>query len=369
MFKDLLNAARSNFAAHQREEEIRHLDIDPEEYVMLRDDKTPMAAELLRAILEKLKIPNWEVDDGTLRIVRISETHSLRKNWSLAMTSDTRRFHLKVYRDFEGELDEIDLASSRGLCAAISFVEQTIHDIRERKIREAEMRRLAALEEERRRRQEELENIISTVDQINEIHRNQYLKELSAAKLGEELLSSATEYIAYKVDAMQQTQIALPTGDDISSVQRKFDGKQFKIIDNVPCEFDEANSVINVSNRFIKSCIEGKNFISPALSIVKYEPETRSLVLSTAEKSDAYFNDSTRQFNGLANPLLEAERLLSRAAETEAKMKSDVAKISVLSVYLEVSTFKDLRPSIDSVLAGISENVNLIIWNAKNSNQ
>jgi len=120
---------------------------------MLRDDKTPMAAELLRAILEKLKIPNWEVDDGTLRIVRISETPSVRKNWSLAMTYDTRRFHLKVYRDFEGELDEIDLASSRGLCAAISFVEQTIHDIRERKIREAEMRRLAALEEERRRRQ------------------------------------------------------------------------------------------------------------------------------------------------------------------------------------------------------------------------
>lgn len=375
MFKDLLNAARNNFAAHQREEEIRHLDIDPEEYVMLRDDKTPMAAELLRAILEKLKIPNWEVDDGTLRIVRISETPSVRKNWSLAMTSDTRRFHLKVYRDFEGELDEIDLASSRGLCAAIGFVEQTIHDIRERKIQEAEMQRLAAIEEERRRRQEEFENVIATVDQINEIHRNRYLKELSAAKLGEEMLSSAGEYIGYKVDAMQQAQITLPAGDDIVSMQRKFDGKQFRIIDNVPCEFDETNSMINVSNRFIKSCIEGKNFISPSLSVVKYEPETRSLIQSTAEKSGVHFDDYAnhhayldKRLDGLTNPLLEAERLLASAAELEANVKGDVAKISVLSVYSEVSSFKDLRPSIDSVLAGISENVNLIIWNARNSN-
>jgi hypothetical protein len=146
MFKDLLNTARNNFEAHRREQEIRNLDIDPEEYVMLRDDKSPIAVDLLKAILEKLKLPNWEVDDGTLRIVRISEFPSIRKNWSLALTSDTRRFHLKVYRDFESELDEIDLASSRGICAAINFVEQTICDIRERKVREEEIAYLNQLD-------------------------------------------------------------------------------------------------------------------------------------------------------------------------------------------------------------------------------
>lgn len=373
MFKEFLNTARSNFAAHQRENEIKHLDIDPEEYAMLRDDKTPMAVELLKAILEKLKIPNWEVDEGTLRIVRISEAPSIRRNWSLAMTSDTRRFHLKVYRDFEGELDEFDLASSRGICAAISFVEQTIHDIRERKIREAEMRRLAAIEAEKRRKQEELEKIIAKVEQINEIFRSQYSKELSAAKLGEEFLTSATEYISHKVDLMSRTLVSLPVAD-INSVKSQFGEAQFKIIDCVPCQIDEQNSLIHVSNKFIKNCIEGKNFIAPVCSIVRYEEATRSLILEAAESSGGGVQPYSHhhglpagRFYGLPDPLNKATELLIMAKYNEAKMKGDVAKISVLSIYSEVSSFKDLMKSIDTVLADIAENVKLIDWNNSDS--
>jgi hypothetical protein len=375
MFKDLLNTARSNFATHQREEEIKHLDIDPEEYVMLRDDKSPMAAELLKAILEKLKIPNWEVDEGTLRIVRISEAPGLRKNWSLAMTSDTRRFHLKVYRDFEGELDEVDLASSRGICAAIAFVEQTIHDIRLRKIREAEIRKLAAIEAEKQRKQEELENILTKVDQINERCRSLYSKELNAAKLGEELLASATEYINHKVDLMPKALVSLPVSD-INSIKSQFGESQFKIIDRVPCQFDEQKSLLHVSNLFIKKCIEGKNFISPVCSVVGYDEATRSLIISKASSQGGdvqpfkqHHGLSEGRLDHLTDPLNKAAELLVMAKDIEAKMNGEIAKISVLSIYSEVSSFKDLMTSIDTALADIAENVKLIIWNISNSKQ
>lgn len=375
MFKDLLNAARSNFAAHQREEEIKHLDIDPEEYVMLRDDKSPMAAELLKAILEKLKIPNWEVDEGTLRIVRISEAPSIRRNWSLAMTSDTRRFHLKVYRDFEGELDEVDLASSRGICAAINFVETTIQDIRERKIREAEMRRLAAIEAEKRRKQEELENILAKIEQANDKCRGLYSKELSAAKLGEEFLASAIEYINHKVDMMPQAIVSLPVAD-IDAVKKQFGTLPFKIIDNVPCQLDTENSSLQVSNKFIKNCIEGRNFVTPICSIAKYDETDQNFSLvalgQSGEPVMAYGQNHSvlaRQLDGYSDPLDHATKFLSMANELEAKMKGDVAKISVFSIYSEISTFKDLMKSIDTVLAQIAENVKLIIWNNGNSRQ
>lgn len=375
MFKDLLNTARSNFAAHQREEEIKHLDIDPEEYVMLRDDKSPMAAELLRAILEKLKIPNWEVDEGTLRIVRISEVPGIRRNWSLAMTSDTRRFHLKVYRDFEGELDEVDLASSRGICAAINFVEKTIQDIRERKIREAEMRRLAAIEAENRRKQEELESILAKIDLANEKCRSLYSKELSAAKLGEELLASAIEYINHKVDIMPQAMVSLPVAD-ITAVKNQFGTLQFKIIDNVPCQLDLEHSSLQVSNKFIKNCIEGRNFVTPICSIASYdEADQRFDLVALGQSGEPVMasgqNHSvlSRQLEGYSTPLDRATKLLSMANELEAKMKGDVAKISVFSNYSEISTFKDLMKSIDIVLAHIAENVKLIVWNNANSQQ
>jgi hypothetical protein len=375
MLNDLLNTARNKFAAHQREKEIRHLDIDPEEYVMLRDDKTPMAEELLSSILEKLNIPNWMVDEKTLRIVRISEAPGARRNWSLALTSDTRRFHLKVYRDFGGDLDEIDLASNRGLCSAICFVEQTIHDIRQRELQAAEMRKLAAIEEGRRRQKEELANIIAKVEQINNKYQNLYSKWLSAAQLGEELLASAEDYITRKAASMPQTQIVLSIDDDIISVRQQFEGKQFSIIDNVPCEFDIASSEIHASNRFIKNCIEGRNFIYPICPLIQYEPETRSLILSTVGKPDRDLSAyehlqgfTNGRLGNLTNPLAEAERILSWVTDLDENVSGDVAKISVLSIYSEVSTFKELMQSIDSLLTKIADNVDLIIWNDKNSN-
>jgi hypothetical protein len=372
MFEVLLNTARNNFVAHQREEEIQYLDIDPEEYVMLRDDKNPMGLELLKAILEKLKIPNWDVDEGTLRIVRISEAPGVRRNFSLAITSDTRRFHLKIYRDFEGELDELDMGSSRGICAAINQVEQTIYDIRERKIREAELRRLAAIEEEKRREREELENILLKVEQINTKCRSLYSKELSAAQIGEDLLSEARDYIVSKVARLPQNMISMPV-NEIESVREKFEGKQFKIIDHVPCQFDEENSLIHVSNKFITNCIHGKNFISPVCSVVGYESESRSLVLTSVGESSSDSSHvashqglSARRLDRLRDPLEEAEKLLQIANDLNTNMKSDEAKISILSTSLQASSFEALRVSIDAELAYLAENVKLLVWNNQN---
>ena len=373
MFKSLLNQARDNFVAHQREEEIRHLDLDPEEYVMLRDDKSPMAIELLKAILEKLNIPHWEVDEKTSRVARILESSGARKDWALSITSDTRRFHLKVYRDFERELEDLDLVSSRGLCAAITFVEQTIHDIRERRIREAEIRRLAAIEEEKRRQQQELKNITAKIDEINIVCRRLYSKKQNALRLGDEFLKKCREYVAQKIIQTSQSQFSLPI-EDIAAVKPNFEGRQFKIIDDVPCKLDEINSAIHVSNKFLIDCLEEKNLISPICFSASYEPETRSLVLNIIERSSGEIHEvdqknelTPRRFDNLKDPLREADILLTQFVEIDSKMRDDVAKISLFSIYSETSTFEDLKKSIDLKFAVVDENVHLLMWNAKNS--
>lgn len=396
MFKDLLNTARNNFEAHRREEEIRHLDIDPEEYVMLRDDKSPIALELLKAILEKLKLPNWKVDDGTLRIVRISEFPSIRKNWSLALTSDTRRFHLKVYRDFESELGEIDLASSRGICAAINFVEQTICDIRERKVREEEIRRLAALEEEHRRREEELAKINAKINQINEDCKATYMKELSAYKLGEELLNNAINYITLKISKLDQTEISMPIEAGNEGIKDKFNGNQYSILDFVPCKLEEEKSSILISNAFIRHCINQENLIHPKFVKVEYISDTRSLVVSYSGQESSDLTDpilvinrpdrttislnrdqslrkyqydglSARTTRNLADPLSEVEKILIEAERLNSTTKDDLAKVSILGINAETTNFKDLIKIIEDVLSKISENVNLLLWNKKNA--
>jgi hypothetical protein len=396
MFKGILNTARTNFEAHKREEEIRHLDIDPEEYVMLRDDKSPIAVELLSAILEKLKLTNWEVDEGTLRIVRISESPSVRKNWSLAMTSDTRRFHLKVYRDFEGELDEIDLASSRGICAAIRFVEQTIVEIRERKVREEEMRRLIALEEEHRRREEELAKINAKIKQINEDCKASYMKEISAFKLGEELLSSAINYISLKVSKLDQTEIIMPVEVENEEINHRFNENKYGILDFVPCKLEEENSSISISNAFINHCINPENLVRPKCITVEYIADTRTLVVSDLDqevpapidptplinrswsatlslKRDQslrryqYDGLSPRATRNLVDPLSEVEKILIEAERLSSSTKGDLARVSILGINTETTNLKDLIKVIDDVLSKISENVNLLLWNKKNA--
>ncbi len=389
MFKVLLSTARSNFTAHQREEEIRHLDIDPEEYVLLRDDKTEMAVELLKAILEKLKVPKWEVDEGTFRIVRISESLSTRKSWALALTSDTRRFHLKVYRDFDGELEEVDLGACRGICAAIDFVEKQIQTICERKMQEAEMFRLAAAEqerlrkeeelariaaaheEERLRKEEELASIVAKIEQINQKCRSIYAKELAASKLGEELLIRATDHIALKVAKMSQAQVILPAGDDVLSVKSKFEGKRFKLIDNVPCEFNDESNCINVANAYITSCIDGRNLILPKCAEFIYIDEAHELVMNyvDADLPSSIQDDRLppRTINVRTNPLIEIDKILTKVERMELNARSDLANISIFSIDLKISSFKELIKTIDRVLGEIEENVNLIIWNENNA--
>jgi len=382
MFKELLNTAKNKFDAHQREEEIRYLDIDPEEYVMLRDDKNSIAFELLEAILEKLKIPNWEVDSATLRIVRISEASSGRKTWSLAITSDTRRFHLKVYRDFEPDLVDIDLASSRGICTAITFIEKKILDIREQKIREEERKRLAALEEERRHKQEELAEILGKVQQVNDQLMSIYNKKLSSAKLGEEFLARATEYISQKVSQLKQEEVALTIEGDIYEIKERFQGSLFKIIDEVPCQLDERSSLIKVSNSFINYCVCGKNLVQPACEILEYIQDTRSLVLRYECKNKDELQDqySYEKYNNQmishiepktlshsSNPLTDVETIFKRIHGQNLITKSDVANISLFDIDTKVANFNDMIKFIDNMLARFAQNVNLIAWNQKNS--
>jgi len=399
MFKDLLNSARSNFEAHQRAEEIRHLDIDPEEYVMLRDDKSPMAVELLKAVLEKLNLPKWEVDEGTSRIVRISEVQGSRKNWSLALTSDTRRFHLKIYRDFDADLEEIDLVACRGICAAINFVETTIQELHERRIREAEIRRIALIKEEIRRKKEEFAKIQAKVEHVNKTFLSIYAKELNSFKLGETIIESAIRYISDKVDTLPHAEILLPAGN-LQNTLIQFAGEQFKIIDNVPCKLDEATGAIRISNSFIKYCVNAKNHIEPKCGELKFNEETKELVISfkdsngiqvgpqkvyrePASSREPILSFSLRQKSSIpsphhigiqartielvSDPLQEITNISAKVEQIDASMRDEGAKVSVLSIYLETSSFRDIIAPINNLLSSIAENVSLIAWNSKNS--
>lgn len=421
MFKDLLNSAKSNFEAHQRAEEIRHLDIDPEEYVMLRDDKSPMGVDLLRAILEKLNLPNWEVDEGTTRIVRISETPGYRKAWSLALTSDTRRFHLKIYRDFESDLQGVDLIASRGICSAIKFVEATIQDLYEQRIREAELRRLALLEEEerriqeeelyrlelleeeKRRKEEELTKILAKVEHINKILHSIHSKELKSFKLGEEIIQKSVKYIADKVDTLPQAEISVAVAN-LQETQEKFTDEQFKIIDNIPCTLNESADSIKISNKFIKHCINAKNHILPKYREIQFNEATKEFVFKSKESDESLISsqgadnesyvtrtpistlNSTREssiplsktiqvhvqkkvhkIQATVDPLQEITNLLMRYEQKDQSTRDDMAKITVLNIYLETSTFDDLMVPINEMLSSIAHNVSLLAWNSINS--
>lgn len=70
--KDFLEAAKIEDAAYKRQQEIADLDLNPEEYMLLREDKSPLGLELMEAILEAKKNAEWIVDYSTHRLMRRS---------------------------------------------------------------------------------------------------------------------------------------------------------------------------------------------------------------------------------------------------------------------------------------------------------
>jgi hypothetical protein len=222
------------------------------------------------------------------------------------------------------------------------------------------------------------------------------MKEISAYKLGEELLSSAITYISQKVSKLDQTEIIMPVEVENEEINHKFNENKYGILDFVPCKIDEDNSSISISNAFINHCINPENLVRPKCITVEYIADTRSLIVSylgqdaTApidptsiiNRSDRttislnrdqslrryqYDGLSPRTSRNLADPLSEVEKILIEAERLSSSTKDDLARVSILGINTETTNLKDLIKIIDDVLSKISENVNLLLWNKKNA--
>jgi len=113
--RDILQQAQTQKAAYDRQEELRLLDLTAEEYMLLREDAEQIGVEILQSIAAKIDKPLWKIDSKTRRLCRTSSASRLRSSYldsaqySLAITSNSRRFFIKLYRDHE-EFDEAILA-------------------------------------------------------------------------------------------------------------------------------------------------------------------------------------------------------------------------------------------------------------------
>jgi hypothetical protein len=65
--------------------------------------------------------------------------------------------------------------------------------------------------------------------------------------------------------------------------------------------------------------------------------------------------------------LQEITNLSAQFEQIDASTREDSAKISVLAIYSETSSFRDLLAPINKLISSIAENVSLIAWNSKNS--
>jgi hypothetical protein len=136
--KDLLQQAQNQKAVFDREDELRNLDLSPEEYMLLREDSQHIGVEVLQAIAEKIGKEEWLVDPQTRRLCRTSvvtarsmqnrtrtRTALTTSQFSLAITSNTKRFFIKLYRDFD-EFDEAILANAESLISCVQLIDDEL---------------------------------------------------------------------------------------------------------------------------------------------------------------------------------------------------------------------------------------------------
>ena len=129
--KDILQQAKIQKAAYDRQEELRLLDLTGEEYMLLREDAEQIGVEILQSIAAKIDKPLWKIDSKTRRLCRTSSASTLRSShldsaqYSLAITSNSRRFFIKLYRDHE-EFDEAILATAKTLLSCVQLIEDEI---------------------------------------------------------------------------------------------------------------------------------------------------------------------------------------------------------------------------------------------------
>ena len=388
ILKDLLDQAKAKKAAHIRLLEIESLELTPEEYMLLREDKNPFGLELMHSILEKIPDCGWTVDDSTFRFVKSSKTDMgrgfQRASFSIALTSGTKRFFIKAFRDYP-ELAEFDLIKFPTITLAIHAINDEIEQIEDRKRIAEERRRQEAILAEQQRHAEiarlEQEEVASVKREISEIRELLLLIKEVEKKSAEE--SDLQSIRINKI--LDEFCSNLSTEEHVIYLEMsELPQKEYQIIDDIPCRttLDENKfPVTSISASHIRGCIDIRGILQESACSCDYDGNSNMLGFSCSPISNSILADVLQGFDGLSSSrvLVSIRFLKSVSLSTQLHRVNMIIRDSIdkfLIVRSGIAVFD--KPYIDASDSDISlvikervgsyvENVNAIIWSANNS--
>lgn len=361
----MLEAAKLLEAAHRRQQEILGLDLNPEEYMLLREDKSQLGLELLDAILEKMGNTEWVVDRSTHRLMRKSTSNSSngkfsrfgsqlngssQGQFSIGLTSNSKRFFLKVYRDYL-ELSEFDLVKSRFITDAIKVLDQKILSIEAQR----EQEKYLAIEAESIAIVRESQLIQALLDQVHELDRLAFFS-------GEERIQRLTEFVLEFSNGLPNAEVVI---DELDFSNQE----SYEIVDDVPCKntLDYQNNKIirSISNSYIQKCI---NFVN----LIRVEP-----IEFSCRQSDGYINisglnqrqhDAVYQFwsnepNFIKKPYSHALAILrENLSRAVLQIKPTKTLISIWDLEFDGESEEAIIASLKFKINEMAENVRVLQW-------
>ena len=278
---DILKKAKTQKESFNRQKEIEYLDLNPEDYLLLRDDQQEIGLDLLWSILERIKNPNWTVDQSSFRLSRLVENNSnadwnqsrnsSRQAFSITITSNSKRFFIRAFRDYT-ELSEYDLIKCQTISEAIKAVDDEIRRINIQRMEEERLRKLEQIKREQEAKEAENKRI-----QIEKIDYNIQKEKLSDLLIiVNEAHKKSHSDTEGQINAIKQLINGhctnLPTQEvEVDLMLSEEQTSEYEIKDEVPCQFifdTSGKTRVLVSSSFIEKGINYKNLISEEQSIL-----------------------------------------------------------------------------------------------------
>lgn len=387
--KNLLNDAKAKKAAHNRYLEIENLDLTAEEYMLIREDKNSIGLELMYAILEKIPNSGWMVDDSTFRFVRSSKSAVQngfqRVSFSIALTSGSKRFFIKVFRDYY-ELSNFDLIKFPSLILAIQAINNAIEEIENKKRIQEDLQRQEAFMLEQKRNAEiaRLEKLEAedVEHEISAIRNKLLLIEKAEKKSAEE-----SNFQAIRIhEHLDHFCSNLSTEVHFINLDLNLTPKlEYQIIDEIPCKaaIDENNNaIITISASYIKYCLNVRGIFHPSSCSCEYDPNTNLLIFSCASFSNALLAEVLKDFNvmqsternvsirllKLENSSTQLQRINKTLSNSMNNFLKNKTEITVFDTPYSDMPDSEILFVTKKLIESYAENVSSIIWSSKNSN-
>lgn len=359
--KSLLSEAKAAKTQHDREIEIANVDLTPEEYMLLREDDQHDGLSLLQAICEKLENSGWVVDSNTRRLCKRSVSSARPNQYSLALTSNSRQFFLKVYRDYDEFPDDI-FAKCATLTEAVT---KTDDHYREARIKKVQRDLDQYLEDYKK-----LQPICNELNKKWEFLVDYYNSETAAiGAKAEELRATLEERVnrfsEERVFIDKQVVFHGSDGEDSphgSNAVRRPDGNIYAWVDNLPCRIEAAEVVVSEPTSWIfkasgtvSLCARDLLYFLPKLECWKNAPRVVFEVAPVDTSGVTHVLESLRNGRGQS---VSPDYQLSRVKEQTVKI---VPKYEGLD-YPETSGYEIGCGLLDSIMPELSIRVSYPVY-------